>query len=69
LDEALILTNGAEDTLLAAEIWLLQARLGRFSSTPAMAHSAFERARGLFRDVGAWRQVTHVDQALAELRT
>jgi hypothetical protein len=67
LEEALILTHGGEDALLAAEIWRLQARLGTFSTSPASARIALTKARELFTEAGAWQRVASVDAAISEL--
>jgi hypothetical protein len=67
LEEALILTNGGEDALLGAEIWRMQASIGRFSSTPMAARIALEKARDLFSEAGAWPQVARVNEALNQL--
>jgi hypothetical protein len=68
LDDAMLLTNGGEDALLAAEIWRAYATLARLRGAPASEREALVKARHLFTEAGAWQQVAAVNTILERFR-
>ena len=67
LEEALVLTDGVEDVLLAAELWRAKASLSGSHGSINEARDAFQRARDLFVQAGAAHRVAQIDSAVARL--
>lgn len=67
LEEALVLTDGAEDLLLAAELWRAKGSLSGSNGMIGDARAAFEKARDLFMQAGAIHRVAQIDSAVSQL--